>query len=548
MQLVAYGAQDVHLTGQPQITFFKAVHKRHTNFSVEPIPQQLNNTASFGNTAECTIGRNGDLINRMYIRAVLQLTSTSAAAGNNMSFVKNLGWHMLNYVEIQIGGTRIDKHLSQWMEIWYQLTRDAHHSSGFLEMIGNTHNAQSFRRAAVASTAERDTLVFIPLDFWFNRNPGLALPLIALQYHEVKLLIKFADANQVYQKSGSHTVTPSFKKCDILVDYIYLDTEERKRFAQNSHEYLIDQVQDPATKSITAGSSSTSIDLHFNHPVKALYWVNPSAHVDGVSTVTLGTDAKTWIKNFVLRYACGAVTVDGILRYDTTNTRFEVGAANASGSTLNTAFSVEFGNTKITDKDFVKWLESSSVHVVINTGNTSAEYENNVVEIGNMDNFLNHPVYGYLSGLTLAQLDTAGSGATSVFSTVSTTDLGDHDVTGRVHSFGVGLGNLQSITEARLKLNGQERFEYLEAEYFNLVQPWQSHKNTPEHGVYMYSFALNPADYQPSGTCNFSRIDNAQLELKLPTNAQNNSNLSVYAHNYNVLRIMSGMGGLAYSN
>ena len=338
MQLVAMGAQDVYLTGNPQITFFKVVYRRHTNFSKEAIKQEWNGS---GTSKTCTLARNGDLVQEMYL------------TGNNMQHSD------ITSVEIEIGGQKIDKHYGTWLDIYdelFETNRDL--------------------KTAIAGS-------FMPLRFWFNRNPGLALPLIALQYHEVKVVAEFS-ANP-----GSYT--------SLLVNYLYLDTDERRRFAQVSHEYLIEQVQHTGGEAIDANATTKSVTLTFNHPVKALFW-------------------------------------NGILA------------------------------------------------------------------------------------------------ATTAY-------------------------------KAKLQLNGHDRFSEQDAMYFTGVQPYECGLRHPVNSAAaatdlsttcgqagMYSFCLKPAEHQPSGTCNFSRIDNARLVLSGIAGNTSASTLNVFAMNYNVLRIMSGMGGLAYSN
>jgi hypothetical protein len=397
LQLVAYGAQDIYLTGNPQITFFKIVYRRHTNFAIESIEQTYNGKASLGSRFTCTIARNGDLLHRLYLEIDVD------TANNEYVGYGYLGFQLLDYVEVEIGGQVIDKHYGEWMAVWCDLTHTIDKAIILSEML------------EIDSDYAR---LIVPLQFWFCRNPGLALPLIALQYHEVKINIQF--------KSIITGITSSdFKDCNVWADYIFLDTDERRRFAQVSHEYLIEQVQFSNSLTINSGTApiSTQHELYFNHPVKELVWL-----------------------------------VD----------------ANSTDSTFS--------------------------------------------------------------------------------------------------------GYIQSST-ALLQLNGQDRFKRRTGDYFTKVQRYEHHSgagrqftiskinNTTFGGVafeniHVYSFALKPEEHQPSGTCNFSRIDNAVLNLEFLNDGygyisepppgesviHEGTVLKVYAVNYNVLRIMSGMGGLAYSN
>jgi len=381
MQLVAMGAQDVYLTGNPQITFFKVVYRRHTNFSKECIAQQFSGNADFGSSVTCTLARNGDLVQEIYLKAAI---TASTDDGADPAGIATAGWkvddvtNLVKTVEVEIGGQKIDKHYSQWLDIYNELFETSHDYRIAMNKI-----------PAGDDGSEKTATVYVPLRFWFNRNPGLALPLIALQYHEVKINMTLETAANVITKGADTDGLTASLSADLLVNYLYLDTDERRRFAQVSHEYLIEQVQH------TGAETEANVDMTFNHPVKALFW-----------------SGKTW------------------------------------------------------------------------------------------DN-------------------------------------------------------------VKLQLNGHDRAAVQPHDYYHLVQPYESglgHSGVQMNGtrgwatvgsgrsaastVGMYSFCLKPAEHQPSGTCNFSRIDNARLNV----GTADASGLYLFAMNYNVLRIMSGMGGLAYSN
>ena len=268
LQLVAYGAQDVYLTGNPQITFFKVVYRRHTNFSMESIEQTFSGTADFGRRVTCQISRNGDLIHRMYLQTGIP------AAGAGKRFCDDLGFSLIKNIELEIGGQRIDKQYGQWMYIWNELSLDSGKTTGFNTMIGESLGWDS--------TA---TTLYIPLEFWFCRNPGLALPLIALQYHEVKVNLEFRALAELAYGSAYAPTSVSLGTTSLWVDYIFLDTDERRRFAQLSHEYLIEQLQFTGEE-----TASSKVKLNFNHPVKELVWVMQDASLVGSGTSNFWMD------------------------------------------------------------------------------------------------------------------------------------------------------------------------------------------------------------------------------------------------------------------
>ena len=243
LQLVAYGAQDVYLTGNPQITFFKVVYRRHTNFALESIQQTFNGSVAYGQRVTSTISRNGDLISRAYL--VVNTTESNCCP--------YYGLRLIKYAEVEIGGQKIDKHYAEWMYIWNELSLPVGKKDAYFSMVGG-------------SGGDLNGNLYVPLEFWFCRNVGLALPLIGLQYHEVKINIQFATESECIQQGQSATSGATLN-ASLWVDYVYLDTDERRKFAQSSHEYLIEQLQ--FTGKEAAGNK---IKLNFNHPVKELVW------------------------------------------------------------------------------------------------------------------------------------------------------------------------------------------------------------------------------------------------------------------------------------
>jgi hypothetical protein len=431
---------------------FKVLYRRHTNFAMESIEQTFNGSANFGKKVQCTISRNGDLIHRVYLQATLPkvLLQDSDLSGAQFRWLNWVGHNLINNVYIEVGGQQIDKHYGDWLHIWNELTQEPGKQAGYAEMVGNVPelvnllvqggedcdadcaSGEPNAASEIRKCAPEYTL-YIPLQFWFCRNPGLALPLIALQYHEVKIWLEFNSLNNLCWASSAairdRVASAGLVSASLYVDYIYLDTDERRRFAQVSHEYLIEQLQFTGGESVT--SSANKIKLNFNHPCKELVWV---------------------------------VQRDSFV--------------SCSGSVID------------------PWKGQQPF-------NYSDWFDRAVLE----------------SGYSVSRVE--------------------------------GLAGKNPVVTAKVQLNGHDRFSEREGKYFNLVQPYQHHTNVPAVGINVYSFALKPEEHQPSGTCNFSRIDNATLILTLSNNtvgADMSAQVRVYAINYNIFRVMSGMGGLAYSN
>jgi len=275
LQLVAYGAQDIYLTGNPQITFFKVVYRRHTNFSIESVEQTFNGGIDFGNKVLCSIARSGDLVSNMYLRVTLPALNQTQSSATYHGYVNSIGNAIIKEVEIKVGGQAMDKQYGDWMEIWGELTNTSSRFDGYCEMVGKYESAISLQSNATAAKTYN-----VPIPFWFCRNPGLALPLIALQYHEVVIDLTFRPLNELTVSDVAITTaqdstgsTASITNASLWVDYVYLDTDERRRFAQNSHEYLIEQLQFNGLESLAASTSTFTADLGFNHPCKELLWI-----------------------------------------------------------------------------------------------------------------------------------------------------------------------------------------------------------------------------------------------------------------------------------
>jgi Large eukaryotic DNA virus major capsid protein/Major capsid protein N-terminus len=428
VQLAAYGSQDVYLTTNPQITFFKAVYQRCTNFSMESIVQLVDGNINFGGNITVVIARNGDLLGNIVLQVGLPDPPgyiLNPSTYDSIGWIQGIGNYLIKYVSIEIGAQQIDEQYGQWMDIWSELNINESHLNGFSQMVGKNYNGNAWEPYDVS--AAPGSRLFIPLQFWFCRNPGLSIPLIALQYHEIRLKITFEKfenllvgvKNGQYQPILPNGSIPRFTSFQIFDTYYYLDTTERRKFAQNPHEYLIEQVQSQSGN-VQSLTGENVIRLNLNHPTKELVWV-----------------------------------------------------FNRNGTnTPQNDFSI--GTNKIPQ-------------------GTPAKFA---------------PLYNF-----------------------------------------------------KLTLNGTDRFKERPGEYFRLVQCYDHHTRIPKAYIYVYSFALKPEEHQPSGSCNFSRIDSSQLIFYLRNNTipgnidgppyENYTELpsyTVYAPCYNVLRIMSGMGGLTYSN
>jgi hypothetical protein len=549
MQLVAYGAQDVYLSGNPQITFFKVVYRRHTNFSVEPVQQTWNGAADFGRTVTCNINRNGDLITNMYV--VVKLPNRPASTGVEWGYVNRLGHALISNVKIEIGGSKIDEHYGDWLNIWYELTHKVGQEHGYAKMIGDVPELTTLTNKAVEQYQ-----LYIPLQFWFNRNNGLALPLIALQYHDVRITLVFRDFNDCINYVGT-TAPASSQKVSmsdsyLLIDYVYLDSEERKRFAQASHEYLIEQVQ--FTGSETFVNSNNKLRLNFNHPSKYLIWAPHSAVHNSrnqwVSYAPTG-DWEAARERFAKIIAC----ISSEFAYDPN----AIANGGATGSdeieldSISTAGVIfEAGEPATPNEELAKLRAKISARFYESSTGVAGSSLAAPTCVGTPSTFFDN-VFITKNELTLADMSVTVAQLISYLSSTQRAggtallNAWGYNVV-NYHNYGINVdGSGNPCVNAKLQLNGHDRFQERDGSYFNYVQPGQHFTNTPADGINVYSFALKAEDHQPTGSCNFSRIDNATLNVNA-LNLASNSVLNIYVQNYNVLRVMSGMAGTAYSN
>ena len=431
IQLVAYGAQDIYLTSEPEVTFFKSIYRRHTHFAIESILQGYDGVPDFGDTISITIARNGDLVGNITIEAQLPPASTFIPGGfslSNYGWIQGVGNYLIKEVSISIGGQKIDEQYGIWMDIWNELTLKGSQLEGFGKMVGKNYSGNIYDPYDI--TKNPGYRLYIPLQFWFCRNPGLAIPLIALQYHEVRLDLSIERWNNLlvaYTSTDYQQVTisnpnepPVLTSFNVYGEYYFLDTSERRKFAQNAHEYLIEQTQSQSGN-MSSINSENNIRLNLNHPTKELIFI------------------------------------------------FNRNRSNAPQNDFS------LGNNEIPN-------------------GSASDYA---------------PLYSF-----------------------------------------------------KLLINGHDRFRTRHGEYFHLVQPSQHHTRIPSNYIYVYSFSIRPEEHQPSGTCNFTRIDNAFLNIffrnrtvspgnEVPLPLEDYSyvpSYTLFAPSYNIFRVMAGMGGLAYAN
>lgn len=522
LQLVAYGAQDVYLTGNPQVTFFRTVYRRHTNFSIDTVDVTFNNGAAFGTRSTLSIPRQGDLLNKMYLR--VELSAGTAPDGAQWAWVRRVGHELIKLIQLSIGGQVIDKHTSTWMNVWHDLTHPADKDAAYNKIIGDVPELTTM------DASHKSAVLYIPLQFFNCRQLGNTIPLISLQYHDVKLDVDFESLEKLIITSGFSTSTPGQQmglrilNATLVCEMVLLDTDERKRFAQSSSEQLIEQVQWTGADNVSFGNNR--INLNFNHPIKSLYWVTRLGKF-------LNADGS-------YKYLSYNPSDPDMMRLQATK-RFVLALARYTG-----------GNRLVLSSNLVVPALNlpsallAKFNAIQPAGITTDPSVDNITILGDLLSIddISQPVSELFNGITRPSV---GDGAAL------------YDTTVRMPSnYGLYLDKSGNpMNDATIQFNGMDRISR-DATYYNYMQPLAHHSRSPPDGLNIYSFAISPEEHQPSGTCNFSRLDTAVLSMSLSdrdipddemrTMIGSDSQLNVMALNYNVLRVMSGMGGLAFSN
>lgn len=506
IQLVAYGTQDIFLTKDPQITFFKIVYRRHTNFSTEIIPQRFSTTPDFSQKSSSKLPKSGDLMRSVHI--VIEMPSIPTFIEDNeeskklkFAWVKNLGYVLIKSVEIEIGGQLIDKHYGEWMYIWKELTQKP--SNGFNKMIGNYEDVNNF------TNGKNSFKLYIPLQFWFCKTTGLALPLINLQYNEVKINLELNSAKNCYINAPRNFV------------YVYSDIVHFEPY-----EFIYQDIN---------GTKAVGQYIYFDKMTKKLYYNRITKNGFSSITTTISETDKDAIKTEIRKDSNSKYLIIG----ETSN--FETMIKVNSSEYVNRFPTIPNLNIKdcfllveyifLDEEERVKFAKNSHEYLIEQiqfSGSKDLDSTNKRINLG-FDNPCKEFVW-------ISQLEYLSSNV----------------ITDRYNfsdSYDKTNGN-NLILEQTIVLNGQERVTSRSSDYFDKIQQYQNHSNKPSSLINCYSYSLFPELNQPSGTCNMSKIDNISLNLKMSEiiTLNNNAKLRVYAKTYNILRVANGLSGLVFTD
>lgn len=486
IQLVSYGKQDLYITGDPQITFFKLTYRRHTNFSVESVIQNFTSTANFGNSVTSNISTIGDLINKIFVYIQLPSipnfineTTGKIDQFKKIAWVRYLGYALIEETSIEISGTIIDKHYGEWLYIWSQVSNTK--EKALDKMIGNIPELYNFSNGKIGYE------IFIPLEFWFCRYIGLSLPIIALTGNSVKIHIKFRKLEECLRFGPTHSI----EMIDSIVPFKEGDIIEQHVDNQVISGYV----------------------LGFDNLDKKLYYIK----------IQSGSQKKFESNKKIINQL-------GYYSYPNPDNTENI-------ENINLPFNLHFNNAflyvnyvYLDNDERTKFIKANNEYLI-----EQVQYNQ---EIGIKNNRIKQNLAlnnCCKSHYWVAQMDyLVGSGTINdIFNYTSSIDPHKQK---------------SLIKDSELILNGHRRFTKQPSKYFNLIQSYYHHKKIPKLGISVYTFALNPEDYQPSSSINATRIDNIQMDIQLHNNInqQNPGKIRSYTLSYNILRIFLNTSVLVF--
>lgn len=540
IDLVAYGIEDLYLTGDPQITFFKLLYRRHTNFAVESIAQNFSSNANFGESVACTIGRMGDLVGQIFLYVEIPMLpkfidpiTGEEDCIKKFAWVNNLGYALVQEVTIEIGGKLIDKQYGEWMYIWSQVTN--RQNNALDKMIGNIPSIYDF------SNGKQGCQLYIPLNFWFCKNNALALPIIALASTDIKINVTFRRLEECYRIGPTHSI-------EILEDIVPFkagDYIEQTVRGQTIYGYVIDydylqkklfyiKIQSPTSDKKTFESNQNR-ELNYTNTGQNILqhtrqfsslFSNP-IHPPGPNFNNNSNENIQYrIYNSINRMFCTPKP----------NSR-EMIESLALPNKLVLGKSFLYVNYVYLDSDERNKFMSTYHEYLIEQIQFNQELGIKSPHV-KQTLALNHPCKAMYWVAQLGSL--VGPGTINDLFNYTTSHI-------RLNSNQYYGSNL--VESGTLLLNGIERFEKMDWQYFNYVEPYYHHYRGPSVGINAYSPSLHPEQHQPSSSINMSKIDNIEMLMHLNKiiSPQNMCKIRHYTINYNVLRICFNLGGLVFS-
>lgn len=462
--LTSIGKENIYLSTKPEITFFKILYKKYTNFSMEATPQFFKSTPDFGRKCSVIISKNADLLGMTYLYIELPDINSDL----HFKWVDKIGIALINNIEIEIEGSIIDKHYGDWLNIWFELTKSYGHNKSYNNIIGNKQYLINY------SYSKKSNIIYIPLCFWFCLDTGLAIPLISLVNSDIKINVEFNDFNSCYKVSPHSYIIINENICCYSIG---------EKLIQNN--IIIGEFIsfDPLNQR-----------LNFN-PIRGSFTNNLSI-IGSISNISVTMQQSVIIEN-------------------TNNLQYNI------PSLLNAYLLVNY--IYIDNYERVNFINKSHEYVIQVVQTLPDQIINSANNIYKLS--LYNPIKLIVWRCIL--LSNLSSAVNDIF------------------NYGENL-----ISKNLVVINSINRMNLNSIIYYTNLQKYQNDLNSIQKGIYMYSFALHPKNLQPSGSINFSKIDDAYIQLTMNKNInyKNPVNFKCYAIQYNLFRAINGIGGLYFNN
>jgi len=538
LQLASLSSQDVYLTGNPEITLFKKTFLRYTNFSAETVQIAFDGGAvSFGSSTTATLEKSGDLISRIVLVVNLEPLTSNIKWG----YVDRIGHAMIDSIRITIGQSDIDIQHSDWIDIYQRMNKDKSQSDNYNIMIGNIATLKSIEYS------HDGYQLFIPLEFWTCKNSTSVFPICAVK-DNFQITVKFKDSINVINYYGetepSEQYLPTITSGYLLVDYIYLEPNEKSLFEHNNHEYLIEIVQDMTD---TIVSSNTKINLIFDKPTKYLIWyVQLNRYSERHQFMVYAGDNNWELAKTNFAKLVWLITRVGLDASDSSNPIINLGTGYVN---------IGQGPAKITNGNSIFDTLANKVDaIILFAENVNTPSGSSMIAKATLDNVIltrNEITFEDMSTTNEEfKADTNTTVQQLNFINIHTYSIID------IYNYGNFINRTDNpVVASSFELNGKNRFQERDGFFYNYLQPYYYFVNSPPDGVNVYTFSLNPSDTQPSGTINLGYVNSKDLVVTLGKyNSTNNNYLSffnngtirIFAYSYNLLKIYNGYTSLAY--
>jgi len=510
LQLVAYGIEDIFLTNDPQITYFKVVYKRHTNFSREEIRQNFLQKPNFNTQISSNISKNGDLMEKSYL--VITLPEIKAFKNDNITkvaWVKSPGYSLIDTISIEINGRQICKHFGEWMFLWNEMFNPKARDQSFKKMIGDIPELTDY------SNGKKSYMLYIPLQFWFCRTSANALPLVSLEFSDVKINLSLKDWTECLLTTPTHYIICS----DSLVNF-------------EDYEYIEQNID---------GVISAGFFTYFDPYNKRLYYTLVT------NNNFIPTDQNATNK---IKYRIYGKTTDAYISPAVQNSTSII--INPSTHKYEKIKSLTLGDTYliinyifIDEDERLRFAQSKHDYII------EQLYFNEYNEVTgptesiklNIDNPCKYIIWVLQQQYLYKSKDYYNYTTTYRHKRSYDNNNNNIDVGDPLYSFDNSL-----VVNETLLFNSKERISYRDSKYFRLNQIYEKCVNTPVSGVNAYFFSIDPNSIQHSGTYNMSKVE--KIEIKINTNSiLSTSNIGLlrsYAETYNILRISNGLAAVMF--